>query len=249
MPMKPTRIPYLLFDLGGTLLYFDGDWSQTIRRFSQRLEDRLNAWGYTFPAGQIAAELFDRNQDHHLEPDPEYRELATADLVTEVLAQHHIQLSPSRLRLALAAMYAVSEAHWWPEADAALTLRQLRSEGYRLGVVSNAGDTLDVHALVQKAGLRSYFDFILVSASLGLTKPHPAIYQRALAHWGALPHQAAMIGDTPLADIDGARGFGIHPIWITRRAPQGQQPSQPPAAVISTLAELPPLLRTWNPQP
>ena len=58
-----------------------------------------------------------------------------------------------------------------------------------------------------------------------------------------------MIGDTPLADIDGARGFGIHPIWIARRAPQGQQPSQPPAAVISTLAELPPLLRTWNPLP
>lgn len=61
-----------------------------------------------------------------------------------------------RLKLVIAARHAITQAHWHAEEDAHPTLETLRGQGYRLGLISNAGDALDVQTLVDQARLRRY---------------------------------------------------------------------------------------------
>jgi FMN phosphatase YigB (HAD superfamily) len=60
--------------------------------------------------------------------------------------------------------------HWKPCANT----------GYRLGLISNAGDDADVQTLLDQANLRAYFEIILTSAGQGIRKPNPKIFWTAL---------------------------------------------------------------------
>ncbi len=135
------------------------------------------------------------------------------------------------------------------ELDSHAVLQDLSNQGYRLGMISNAGDDADVQVLVDKANLRGYFDFILTSAALGIRKPNPRIFEIGLEVWKLPVGRVAMVGDTLGADILGAQLSGLTGIWITRRAdtPANRAHSQTilPDAEISTLSELPELLMNY----
>jgi FMN phosphatase YigB (HAD superfamily) len=117
-----------------------------------------------------------------------------------------------------------------------------------MGLISNAGDDQDVQMLIDKAGVRGYFDIILTSAAQGIRKPNPRIFYQALQHWGTHPERAAMVGDTLGADILGAKNAGIYSVWITRRAAR-KQPHQEtiiPDGKVDALSELPSLFTTFS---
>lgn len=147
-------------------------------------------------------------------------------------------------------MYAVSQAHWYPEADAVETLQQLKEAGYRIGIISNAADEQDVDNLVENAEIRPYLDFVLTSAACGLRKPSPVIFQQALGQLGTSPDQTVMVGDLLRPDVFGAQQMGIFSVWVTRRAdnPENNHYAETitPDEQISTLSELPGLLERLN---
>jgi HAD superfamily hydrolase (TIGR01549 family) len=234
----------VLFDLGGTLIYFDGHWPDVSARAFLRLLSSLQAAGLDLEAQRFITAFRDRMETYYAEREMEFIEFTTAHILRELLADHGQPDVPDAvIEPALAEMYAVSQAHWRPEPDARLTLEHLQGTGYRLGLISNAGDDADVHALVDKAQIRPYFDVILTSAGQGIRKPNPLIFHQALNHWGASPEAAVMVGDTLGADILGARNAGISSIWITRRAdtPANRAHAETiqPDADIATLSELP----------
>jgi putative hydrolase of the HAD superfamily len=72
-------------------------------------------------------------------------------------------------------------------------------------------------------------------------KPHPSIFQAALAASGVGANEALMVGDSLKADVEGALGAGLRAVWL-RRA--GEDSSARPADVpiIRRLHELPPLI-------
>jgi HAD superfamily hydrolase (TIGR01662 family) len=139
-------------------------------------------------------------------------------------------------------MYSVSQEHWLPEEEAVPVLENLREQGYRLAAISNAADDGDVQALVDKAGIRPYFEVILSSATAGIRKPNPRIFQIVLDHMQVEPGRAAMVGDTLGADILGGINAGIFTIWITRRADKTANRAHldtiQPDAVIENLDDL-----------
>jgi len=241
----------LIFDLGSTLLYFDADWDELVPQINAALARGLREAGFDLDGEQFASQFRARLQIYYDERENEYVERTTAHLMSALLAEWgYPEAPPTSIRQVLAAMYAVTQAHWQPEADALPTLEVLRQRGYRLGIISNAGDDADVQFLVDKARLRPYFDFILTSAAEGVRKPCPDIFETALKHWGFPPSQVAMIGDTLNADILGAHKSGIYSIWVTRRAgrPQNQADRAriQPDATVETLGELPALLDQLN---
>lgn len=89
--------------------------------------------------------------------------------------------------------------------DAALT--RLRMAGFRLAVVSNSEGT--VEAMLEEVGLRRHFETVLDSTVVGLVKPDPRIFKLALDRLGASPSETVMVGDSPSADVVGARGAGL----------------------------------------
>jgi putative hydrolase of the HAD superfamily len=89
--------------------------------------------------------------------------------------------------------------------DAALA--RLRAAGHRLAVVSNSEGT--VEAMLEEVGLRRYFETVLDSAVVGLVKPDPRIFMLALDRLGVSASEAVMVGDSPSADVGGARAAGL----------------------------------------
>ncbi len=120
--------------------------------------------------------------------------------------------------------------------DAPEALEQLRSRGYRMGIVSNWDWYLP--DLCRALGLDQYVDFIVVSARVGAEKPHPAIFRAALDQAQAPPERVAHVGDNPEADVRGAQQIGITAVLIDRHGLYDGVD----VPVIRSLTELPDLL-------
>jgi len=237
-------IKAVLFDLGGTLIYFDGNWAEVAEAANQELYLHLQQQGMQVDSKVFLDEFRRRLEEYYLQRDTEFIEYTTTNVLRTLLADlGYPELSRGALAPALKVLYSVSQAHWKLEEDTLSTLDRLRSSGYRMGVISNASDDADVQSLVDNAGIRGYFDFVLSSAACGIRKPNPSIFEIGLEHWRLAPRETVMVGDTLGADILGARNAGIYSIWITRRADRPANRDHAgtiqPRDQIATLAELP----------
>jgi len=245
------RFPVVLLDLGSTLIYFACEWPAISQQSLIMLEQTLLRGGLKLDGVAFRDQFKSRLDEYFTQRESEFVEHTTGYILRTLLAEWGYPApSETLLQEALTAMYRVSEACWLIESESLATLEQLRLQGYRLGLISNAADDTNVQRLVDQSGLRSYFDVILTSAGLGIRKPNPRIFQVALETWGASPSQAVMVGDTLGADILGARNAGIFSVWVTRRAAAPDNHSHldtiRPDAVIDNISELPALLSSSN---
>ncbi len=96
--------------------------------------------------------------------------------------------------------------------DVMPVLEELRRAELSIAVVSNG--IRDLHAFV--AHHRLDVDAIVDSRSHGRVKPHPTIFQAALAALAVAPEDAVMVGDSLEDDIEGARALGMRAILIDR---------------------------------
>lgn len=240
----------VLFDLGATLIYFNAPWSESVAAQHLVLAQELIDRGYKLDAQRFAAGFLERLNAYYIERETEFIEQSTETILRAYLAEYGYPDAPSSvLRPALDAMYAVTQKIWTLEEDALPTIRQLKDQGYRLGLISNANDDKDVETLIDLHRLRSWFDVILISAAFGRRKPDPRIFEAALRSLNASPDRAVMVGDTLGADVLGAQNSGMAGIWITRRAKspanQAHLDTILPDATIDTLSQLPDLLYNW----
>lgn len=117
---------------------------------------------------------------------------------------------------------------------------------FRLALLSNypCGDT--IRESLARLGLDRFFQVVVVSADLGLVKPHPEPYARILAGLGLPAPACVMVGDNWLADVQGGRRSGLRAVLTTEYVSyEGFQPyagDHPPDARIARLDELPGLL-------
>ena len=102
-------------------------------------------------------------------------------------------------------------------------LQRLEARNVRLGIVSNYGTHL--LDLLPRLGIFDYFDFIIVSAIVGITKPDPRIFKIAVEEAGVPTHQILYVGDNYVDDIEGANNVGIDAVLINR---PGREPGRAP---------------------
>jgi len=173
-------------------------------------------------------------QPPHYAVDPA-QEFAWRDrLVRELLARLGVR---ERLEQARQAIWDTwTAAVFQPFPETVRVLDRLRADGYTLGIVSNWDPRLE--QVIRNHGLRDHFDFLVVSELEGYAKPSPRPFQRALEVAGVAAEQAIHVGDSFAADVVGARGVGIQPVWLDR---SGLGP-EPFAPTVTTLEELPEVL-------
>jgi len=128
----------------------------------------------------------------------------------------------------------------WVEPTASQAFTELKSDGLRLAVVSNADGT--VAAMLRKFKLDSFFECVVDSHIVGVEKPAPEIFMIALRQLELLPEHCVYVGDNYDKDVVGARNAGLQPVLID---PYQVVPEKD-VEKITTLAELPPLLRRWR---
>ena len=122
---------------------------------------------------------------------------------------------------------------WRLYPDVREVLETLKAQGKKLAVISNWDSRL--FKIVHGLDLERYFDFVLISAVFGASKPSPKIFQEALRQTGADPKDAVHIGDSIEDDIHGALKAGISAVLIDRHPEARPAEYQP---VIRDLREL-----------
>lgn len=98
-------------------------------------------------------------------------------------------------------------------------LRRLADTGVALGIVSNSNGTVEEQLLTSRicqvgAGEGVPVAVVLDSYVVGVEKPHPGIFERALSTLGVSAADAIHVGDTGWADIAGARAAGVRPVHL-----------------------------------
>ena len=241
----------IIFDLGSTLMYFDGDWEDVVGRgvaamtaFFTRKRAKLDetALGEAFLAERRAGREIAYRTD---------REVTCAASLRAALEK--VAAPPEAqtwIAEAIRIYFGPEEAAWKAYPDAAATLKRLFRKGYRLGLISNATDDPFIQRLVNRLGLRPWLSPTLSSAALGLRKPMREPFDLVLARWNLPPQSVVMVGDTLNADILGAHNAGMGGVLITADEPSsndGHRATIVPDATIGTLSELPGLLEVWEP--
>jgi 2-haloacid dehalogenase len=200
------------FDCYGTLI----DWNGGIRRELARIfgEDR-------------ADELLHRY--HELEPEIEHAEPSLS--YREVMARALEQLgAPTNEGEAL----GDSLPSWAPFPEVPAALREARSRGWSLAILSNT-DREFIEASKAKLGVP--FDVTIVASEVGSYKP-------ALGHWQAFEQEAGRLPDVHVAaslfhDVAPANGLGLPTVWVNRL---GERADPEPSREIADLEPLPDVL-------
>ena len=111
------------------------------------------------------------------------------------------------------------------------------NEKYKLVSLTNG------NASTVETGVDHWFDFTLNSASVGKLKSEPDIYRQVHKMANIEAQQMVHIGDHPLQDISGAQSAGVFAVWLNRQNKYWTREDCRPDAVISSLYELPLLLK------
>ena len=90
---------------------------------------------------------------------------------------------------------------------------------------------------LRRMDVDSKLDHVLVSEDLGIRKPDPRIFERALELTGVQPSESVMIGDSLQADIAGAASIGIGTIWINGHDNSLDEATHKPDEIVTNPGE------------
>lgn len=101
------------------------------------------------------------------------------------------------------------------------TLQNLKDQGYRLSIISNAAYAPFLYWTLTRFGLAASFEQVFVSADLGVRKPNIEIFRLALEELRLAPEETVYTGDDFIKDVDAAKRMGMRAIWFN---PEGKSP-------------------------
>jgi putative hydrolase of the HAD superfamily len=92
------------------------------------------------------------------------------------------------------------------------TLDYLKNK-YELHIITNGFEEVQLIKL-SKSGIMDYFNQLVFSEKVGVKKPHPLIFKKAIKNANAHVSNSIMIGDDYYADIYGATRAGMDSIYF-----------------------------------
>jgi putative hydrolase of the HAD superfamily len=170
--------------------------------------------------------------DHHLEGSDRERLERLRDRCAEEM-RRALELPDLDHATARRAMLEALEFRPYP--DVLPALGDLRERGITLVVASNWDCSLP--DWLGPAGITDLVDGVVTSAEVGAPKPHPRVFERALAIAAVAPFEALHVGDKVDNDVEGAAAAGVRALLVQR---DGQSPAGVEA--VRSLSELPALL-------
>jgi len=185
--MQTDRLGAIILDLGGVLVDFDHRIAaRRIAKFTDNEPEEVfdlffdSELTRRFEAGKIQPENFFFEVKKILRADIEYREFLPIWNEIFFLSEKNHQV---------------------------YRLAKFLRQKYRLALLSNI-NTLHYQYLKKKFDVFDIFDNILASCDLGLAKPDPLIYKKALDMLGVMPRQAVYFDDRAEL-VEMAAGLGV----------------------------------------
>lgn len=229
----------VIFDYGNTIVQFG---AAEIARCDRALADALERrFGPPDRARLAAIRARDRLAPYAGTP-PAYRE---NDLraITRAAVRELYGLEPAKAdldALVRVRFEAFVDAVRAPD-DVIGPLDRLAAR-FPLGLLSNYPDGDAIRESLRRTGLARRFGAVVVSADVGLVKPHPRPFEIVLDRLGLPARAVAFVGDNWLADVQGAKRAGLTAVWFRRwDAPEAFPPrdgDHPPDHHAASLADI-----------
>jgi putative hydrolase of the HAD superfamily len=243
----------IVFDMGGTLLHYQDGEQAGLREITHRglcaIRDGLLAHGLTPPPeGDFVARVDEQIGATYMASMQTLSGGSVETPIREAIAGMGLAVDDRLWSALRQPFYAVVDEIVSPREGVRETLAALHARGYRLGLLSNTFWAADLHDRHLEAfGLMNFLPVRVYSAEQPHVKPHPAIFQEALARLEVDASEAAYVGDRLDTDVMGAQRVGMRSVLI--RSPYREEQSETivPDAVIDELPELLPALeaRGW----
>lgn len=246
LPTRPS-IRAVIFDLGGTLLDW-ADWEGEVPQRWHRAYDALvTVSAVAATREQFVPAMVDAEAAYWARVARDYWSGPPSGLIADGFRRLGMRASEAELLLVLDGYARAVDRTAVVFPDARKTLEALRSDGYRLGLLSNTWWAAEWHnADLATHGLAGLFDEIVYSSDLPHAKPHRYAFEWTSARLGVDPGECVMVGDWPEYDIIGAQAAGMGGIWKTNGRPRPGPSGFAPDGVIAQLAELPALIQSWS---
>lgn len=140
---------------------------------------------------------------------------------------------------AMSALRTEMPLDWQPYPFSERVLKQLRQQGYGIGLISNWDGS--AREVLERCHLQSYFDHIIVSSEVGMEKPDKRIFEYALNLAGVNAKECCYVGDNYYDDVVGSSRVGMRALLINRYGRFGIE-ELPEAHVIGSVLEVLPIL-------
>ena len=241
-------IKCVFFDFWNTLITFDGE--EVVEKMRQeranKFKEELTHHGYNFSQKKVWETLESMYSRCTKIRDTTHKELGDQEVTSLILKELGIESNEISLKLAeeLAEIYsnALLSMKLRLQTGASEVLEWLKENHFKTGILSNTSHGTTENILLEKFNIRQYFDSITFSCDVGVRKPATEIFNYALNSLSVRPDEAVHIGDTPEADILGAKQSGMKAIYLnTKNKPYPEELSQPDFTV-QELAQIPNVL-------
>ena len=218
----------LIFDLYGTLVDIHTEesdlvWEKTAFYFG------FHGASYTGPElyADFRAALTRREakagQSYECFPDIPFEQI-----MAELFRSRGITENADNLGFNAAQLFRISSLEYlrlYPGVTDALA--QLRKQGYRLWLLSNAQRVFTAYEL-RHLGLGTQFDGIYISSDYQCRKPDRRFFQALIQEQQLDPNRCLMIGNDLHTDIGGAKGAGLDTLYMhTNLTPPDQREADP----------------------
>jgi putative hydrolase of the HAD superfamily len=100
--------------------------------------------------------------------------------------------------------------------DGAIDILDYLKPNYKLHIITNGFSEVQQLKLVNSK-IAHYFDTVTSSEEVGVKKPNPLVFEKALSKANTLAKNSIMIGDTFEADVLGAENVGMSTIFYNYR--------------------------------
>src|SRR6266853_6720599 len=128
-----------------------------------------------------------------------------------------------------------------PFPEVTETLDRLKAAGKRLAIPPNGSPGM-LESAVRNARLDGVFELVISVEEVGAYKPDPRVYQLAVERLGR-PAAAITFQSCNAWDAYAASAFGMKVVWCNRYAQRRERLPGSPDHEITTLADLPALIR------
>ena len=216
MQTKNLRYDAVLFDLGYTLIYFEPPQGTIVQESLQAIGVERSVEQITASAERVWGDHYHDAETTIFPASEEYDRRTQSSLARALLASLGVEGSADVLQSYADAIESRFDRPGvirpYPEVVEVLT--SLQDHAYRLGIVSNW--SWNLRDRVTQAGLDRFFELVWASAYAGCNKPHPRIFNQALARMEIPLERALYVGDSYQHDVVGARRAGLDVVLLDR---------------------------------
>ena len=117
-------------------------------------------------------------------------------------------------------------------------LRKLSST-HRLGIISDIWSNSErfYRELIDR-GVSGFFEVVIFSSDIGIIKPSPKIFSKAIEELDTDISEVVYIGDSLRRDVEGAKNFGMSAIWIKDEQKMNSNLNVQPDFIINDLQDM-----------